>query len=115
MEAPIVYEVDRARDGGSFSSRRVVAIQHGRPISESGRVFSRLRSMGLEHQAQYAGRARCLPIAHDILDAESELVQKMPEKMRRHMADQTSLRASTCGARAAIPGMRDEKCLATSR
>ena len=32
MEAPIIYEVDRARDGGSFSMRRVVAIQHGRPI-----------------------------------------------------------------------------------
>src|SRR5690606_20272820 len=29
---PIVYEVDRARDGGSFSTRRVVAVQHGRPI-----------------------------------------------------------------------------------
>ena len=32
MAAPIIYEVDRARDGGSFSNRRVVAIQHGRPI-----------------------------------------------------------------------------------
>jgi acyl-CoA thioesterase II len=29
---PILYRVDRDRDGGSFSSRRVVAIQHGRPI-----------------------------------------------------------------------------------
>src|SRR6185312_79470 len=26
---PIIYEVDRIRDGGSFSTRRVVAIQHG--------------------------------------------------------------------------------------
>src|SRR5512142_2648426 len=31
-KVPILYEVDRSRDGGSFSSRRVVAIQHGRPI-----------------------------------------------------------------------------------
>ena len=31
-KAPIVYEVDRIRDGGSFTTRRVVAIQHGRPI-----------------------------------------------------------------------------------
>jgi acyl-CoA thioesterase-2 len=30
--APIVYQVDRIRDGGSFSARRVQAIQHGRPI-----------------------------------------------------------------------------------
>ena len=27
FEAPIVYEVDRARDGGSFSNRRVIAVQ----------------------------------------------------------------------------------------
>ncbi len=32
VEAPIVYDVDRARDGKSFSVRRVVAIQHGQPI-----------------------------------------------------------------------------------
>lgn len=29
---PVVYEVDRSRDGRSFSARRVVAIQYGRPI-----------------------------------------------------------------------------------
>src|SRR6266566_1867426 len=29
---PILYEVDRIRDGRSFTTRRVVAIQHGRPI-----------------------------------------------------------------------------------
>ena len=32
MAAPIVYEVDRIRDGRSFTARRVQAIQHGRPI-----------------------------------------------------------------------------------
>ncbi|NND38155.1 MAG: acyl-CoA thioesterase II, partial [Pseudomonadales bacterium] len=32
FDAPIVYQVDRSRDGGSFSARRVVAIQHGKPI-----------------------------------------------------------------------------------
>ncbi len=31
-KAPILYEVDRIRDGRSFSTRRVVAIQHGRAI-----------------------------------------------------------------------------------
>ncbi len=29
---PVIYEVDRSRDGRSFSARRVVAIQHGKPI-----------------------------------------------------------------------------------
>lgn len=32
MAAPILYDVERIRDGGSFTTRRVVAIQHGRPI-----------------------------------------------------------------------------------
>ena len=29
---PIIYEVDRLRDGGSFTTRRVIAIQHGHAI-----------------------------------------------------------------------------------
>ena len=29
---PVIYQVDRARDGGSFTTRRVVAIQHGKEI-----------------------------------------------------------------------------------
>lgn len=28
-QAPVIYQVDRARDGGSFTTRRVVAVQHG--------------------------------------------------------------------------------------
>ena len=32
FNAPIVYQVDRSRDGHSFSNRRVVAIQHGEQI-----------------------------------------------------------------------------------
>jgi len=48
--APIIYEVDRARDGGSFSSRRVVAIQHGRPILNLAASFQTPET-GLEHAA----------------------------------------------------------------
>jgi len=84
MEAPIVYEVDRARDGGSFSNRRVVAIQHGRPILNLAASFQ-TPEQGLQHQASMPnvpGPEEC----DDILDVESELIQKMPEKMRRHMA-----------------------------
>ena len=29
---PVIYEVDKARDGGSFTTRRVIAIQHGKQI-----------------------------------------------------------------------------------
>ena len=50
MAAPIVYEVDRIRDGKSFSARRVQAIQHGRPIL-SGIASFQIPEKGLEHQA----------------------------------------------------------------
>src|SRR6267142_6765498 len=38
-KVPILYEVDRARDGGSFTSRRVVAIQHGKQIFNMSASF----------------------------------------------------------------------------
>ena len=47
--APIVYEVDRARDGGSFSNRRVVAIQHGRQMFNMTASFQAAQE-GPEHQ-----------------------------------------------------------------
>ena len=46
---PIIYEVDRLRDGKSFSTRRVVAIQHGHPIFSMSASFQR-QEKGLEHQ-----------------------------------------------------------------
>lgn len=49
FNAPIVYQVDRSRDGGSFSSRRVVAIQHGAQIFHMSASFQ-ARERGLEHQ-----------------------------------------------------------------
>ncbi len=49
IEAPIVYEVDRARDGKSFSVRRVVAIQHGQPIFNFSASFQ-VSEPGVEHQ-----------------------------------------------------------------
>ena len=48
-QAPIVYNVDRSRDGRSFSARRVVAIQHGRPIFTLAASFQ-VEEGGLEHQ-----------------------------------------------------------------
>jgi acyl-CoA thioesterase-2 len=47
---PILYEVDRSRDGGSFSVRRVVAIQHGAQIFVLSASFQRDEG-GFEHQA----------------------------------------------------------------
>src|SRR5919201_4712105 len=49
VAAPIVYEVDRIRDGRSFTARRVQAIQHGQPIF-SMLVSFQVPEAGLEHQ-----------------------------------------------------------------
>ncbi len=46
---PIVYEVDRIRDGRSFTTRRVVAIQHGRAIFNLSASFQ-VEETGPEHQ-----------------------------------------------------------------
>ncbi len=46
---PILYEVDRIRDGRSFTTRRVVAIQHGRAIFNLSASFH-IDEPGLEHQ-----------------------------------------------------------------
>ncbi|MDB5820918.1 MAG: Palmitoyl-CoA hydrolase [Rhizobacter sp.] len=50
-DAPIVYDVDRIRDGKSFTTRRVVAIQHGKPIFHMSASFH-VRESGVEHQTQ---------------------------------------------------------------
>ena len=36
---PVIYQVDRARDGGSFTTRRIVAIQHGKQIFNMSASF----------------------------------------------------------------------------
>jgi acyl-CoA thioesterase-2 len=83
MEAPIIYDVDRARDGGSFSNRRVVAIQHGRPILNMAASFQNPEN-GFEHEAEMPdvpppdGLKDLTAVAADIKD-------KIPMKLRRFM------------------------------
>ena len=49
VKKPVVFQVDRARDGRSFSNRRVVVIQHGRPILNLAASFQ-IEEEGYEHQ-----------------------------------------------------------------
>jgi acyl-CoA thioesterase-2 len=58
---PIVYEVDRIRDGRSFTTRRVVAIQHGRAIFNLQASFH-VPESGPDHQ---------VPMPDDVPDPES--------------------------------------------
>ena len=85
MKAPIVYEVDRARDGGSFSMRRVVAIQHGRPIFNLAASFQ-IAEQGLDHQAEMPDVPGPESL-RDFSDVGSELLKVLPQKMRRFLTD----------------------------
>jgi acyl-CoA thioesterase-2 len=49
FNSPIVYEVDRARDGHSFTTRRIVAIQHGEQIFNMSASFQ-VQEEGIDHQ-----------------------------------------------------------------
>ncbi len=49
VHKPIIYDVDRIRDGSSFTTRRVVAIQSGRPIFNLSASFQKEEG-GFEHQ-----------------------------------------------------------------
>ncbi|GAA0427157.1 acyl-CoA thioesterase II [Streptomyces luteireticuli] len=65
---PIVYTVDRIRDGRSFTTRRVVAVQHGRPIFHLSASFQ-VHEEGLEHQEPMpdAPDPLALPTAAELL------------------------------------------------
>jgi acyl-CoA thioesterase II len=73
---PILYDVDRIRDGKSFTTRRVVAIQHGRAIFNLSASFH-IPEKGLEHQ---------LPFPDDVASPDSlptfhERMKPFAEKM----------------------------------
>ena len=48
-KVPIIYSVERVRDGGSFSTRRVTAIQHGRPMFVMSASFHKAEQIGRAH------------------------------------------------------------------
>ncbi|OIJ88112.1 acyl-CoA thioesterase [Streptomyces colonosanans] len=66
--APIVYTVDRIRDGRSFTTRRVVAVQHGQPIFHLSASFQ-THEEGLDHQAPMpsAPDPETLPAGEELL------------------------------------------------
>lgn len=75
VEHPIVYFVDRLRDGKSFTTRRVTGIQHGEAIFSMTASFHRAES-GEEHQAP-------MPDAPDpeSLTSELEMIRQIAERI----------------------------------
>jgi acyl-CoA thioesterase II len=81
IEHPIVYDVDRTRDGGSFSVRRVTAIQHGKPIFVLASSFQ-IPESGAEHQLSPPD----VPKPEDLPDPEPlnpDTLAQLPPKMQR--------------------------------
>jgi acyl-CoA thioesterase-2 len=85
MNAPIIYDVDRSRDGGSFSVRRVVAIQHGRPIFNLAASFQ-VPEVGLEHYAEMPDVEGPDGIP-DLTEVAPKILDMIPEKMHRYLTN----------------------------
>ena len=83
VSQPIIFEVDRIRDGGSFTTRRVIAIQKGRAIFNMSASFQKLQG-GFDHQVS-------MPNVQppDALMSWDDLVAKMgdqlPEGIRKFL------------------------------
>ncbi len=81
-KVPIIYEVDRIRDGKSFTTRNVKAIQHGHAIFSMSVSFH-VHEEGLSHQAKMPDVPK-----PEALPTEAELKERvwplMPEPVRRY-------------------------------
>ena len=78
--APIVYDVDRSRDGKSFSARRVVAIQHGKPIFTMSASFQTIET-GIEYQEKMPVTAAPENLK-SINDYLGDLIERAPDKFK---------------------------------
>jgi len=79
---PIIYEVDRIRDGKSFTTRRVVAIQHGHAIFSMSASFQ-VAEDGLDHQIAMPE----VPPPEELpseADLKTLFLKDAPEQVRRY-------------------------------
>ncbi|WP_170455261.1 acyl-CoA thioesterase [Ruegeria arenilitoris] len=82
-EIPVIYQVDRARDGGSFTTRRVVAIQHGKQILNMSASFH-IQDEGWDHQ--HAMPDVPLPETQPSRDElRQKYLNRVPERLRAEL------------------------------
>jgi len=79
---PILYEVERIRDGGSFTTRRVRGIQHGRPIFAMSVSFHKPEE-GFDHQSTMPDvpPPEELPNERELRD---RILDRLPKNMRSY-------------------------------
>lgn len=80
---PIVFEVDRSRDGGSFTTRRVVAVQHGEQIFNLAASFMAPQG-GFEHQSDMPSGPHWSELP-DEAEMMAEFMKTAPEEMKKWM------------------------------
>jgi acyl-CoA thioesterase II len=99
---PIVYEVERIRDGKSFATRRCVAVQHGRAIFSLAASFHVVEE-GFAHQI-------AMPVVPDpeSLTSEKELLERfglmLPEPARLYFSRERPIEMRPVDLRRYIPG-----------
>ena len=81
IDVPIVYEVDTIRDGGSFTTRRVVAFQKDRAIFNMSASFQ-LKQEGFDHQIVAPNVLPAQVLLSDIEQLEA-IKEDAPEQYRR--------------------------------
>lgn len=81
IDVPVIYQVDRLRDGGSFTTRRVTAIQKGRPIFNMAASFQKDQP-GVEHQIEMPDVPDPENVIPD-LEYALELKESKPDWYRR--------------------------------
>ena len=77
---PVIYEVDKARDGGSFTTRRVIAIQHGKQIFNMSASFQ-INEKGWEYQHKMPNVDRP-DVLKDRADLRKTIVEKIPKRFQ---------------------------------
>jgi acyl-CoA thioesterase II len=79
---PIIYNVDRIRDGGSFSTRRVIAVQHGQAIFSMAASFHK-EEKGLHHQIKMpeVPPPESLPSEAEL---KERLIDRLPEPLKAY-------------------------------
>ena len=80
---PIIYDVDIARDGRSFSSRRVTAIQNGKQILNMALSFQ-VEETGLEH-AEEMPDVPAPETLNSLQELQSDIIDKIPEEFRENI------------------------------
>jgi acyl-CoA thioesterase-2 len=86
IKAPIVYHVDRIRDGRSFTTRRVVAVQHGKAIFFMSASFQ-IAEEGVSHQMPMPDVKKPDEIP-SLKSLFSEPPPGLPEVLRRYFAEE---------------------------